>query len=163
MNVKINQRTGHTEYRFNIKYYHWENTREIEAALDWAFGFYSHKDGGHFELIDDHMNRRIRASIDGRSGGWLVIQEELSEAELAKLTAYVESVMKALPDFLAEERVHRKEEAEEAAREEQAARDKLKADPRVRDVLTTLHEIAGTDFKLLVRGIDVRELMKGAA
>lgn len=120
-------------YQWKIKYYGFEADWEIEAAQLMAFGNYDHKTGG-LEEIDSLLGRPIKASIQGRSGGWLVVDSELTDAELTRLDRYVESCMESLPEFLKEERavmteIQKEADAEKAKREaiEKAAPDVIKA------------------------------------
>ena len=66
--------------------------------------------GNHFDGIDDLLGRRIKCSIEGRSGGWFVVHEELTDEELEKLDKHIESCMKGLSQFLADERKLKHEE-----------------------------------------------------
>lgn len=95
-------------YQWNIKYYRFESEFEIESAILWAFGEYSYKDRG-FDGLNELLGRAVKSGTDGRSGGWLVIDTELTDAELELIDAHVESCLKGLPDFLKEEREYRKE------------------------------------------------------
>lgn len=94
-------RYGH--YQWNIKYYGFQNEHEIELAQLWAFGDYLYSKG-EFEYLNEVVGRPVKASIQGRSGGWLIIDTELTDDELDKVTKHVDACMKGLDDFLKEER-----------------------------------------------------------
>jgi len=123
---------GYGRYQWNIKYYGWQNDYEIESAVLWGFGDHikigTKAINGNtirgFDLLNEKLGRPIEASIEGRSGGWLVVHSELSEEELNVVDDYVRSVMEGLPSFLEEERKFRKEEEEEIQREENIFKDK---------------------------------------
>jgi hypothetical protein len=84
-------------YQWNIKYQGFHNEAEIESAVLWAFG-------DNLELLEEIVGKPIDASIQGRSGGWLVIDTELSTEELLKLDDHVNTVLTGLELFLKEER-----------------------------------------------------------
>lgn len=108
-------------YQWDIKFYDWQNEYEVESAVLWAFGehvkFGTKPSNGnsryHFDQLSEVVGRPVEARIQGRSGGWLVIDSELTEEELAKVDAHVEACMKGLKAFLTEERAFRKEENNE--------------------------------------------------
>ena len=103
---------GHRDYgryQWNVKFYGWQNEWEIEAARLWAFGEYMYSRGG-FDELNDLIGRPVKASLSGRSGGWLVIDTELTKAELRKVDRHVKACMKGLPAFLKEERAFNTEE-----------------------------------------------------
>jgi hypothetical protein len=93
-------------YAWEIKYYRFENDYEVEQSQLWAFGEHVKLSNGQygFEHFTELFGRDIVSHIDGRSGGWLVIQSELSKAELRKIDTYISAIMKALPQFLNDER-----------------------------------------------------------
>jgi hypothetical protein len=101
---------GYGRHQWSIKWYGWEGGYEIETALQWAFGDHVRlsrdpKDGRRgFDGISDLLGRPIESYTAGRSGGWLVIDSELSEDELVKVDEHVARCMAALPEFLREER-----------------------------------------------------------
>lgn len=105
-------------YHWDIKYPYWNSEFEIESAVLWVFGDHikirTKSVNGNtvygFDLINDLLGRSVEASIEGRSGGWFVVHEELSEEEIQKIDTYIMNSMKALPDFLKEERAFREEE-----------------------------------------------------
>lgn len=90
-------------YQWDIKYYGWMDEFEIEAARRWSLGDYCYKTG-QFEYLNEVVGRPVQASIEGRSGGWLVIDTELTPEELSKVDQHVEACLKALSEFLKEER-----------------------------------------------------------
>lgn len=103
---------GYGRYQWNIKHYGFESSDEIEQALLWAFGDHvrvgKRADNGNaiygFDGISDLLGRSIESFIAGRSGGWLVIDTQLTAQELRLVDRHVKACMKALPAFLAEER-----------------------------------------------------------
>lgn len=99
-------------YQWNIKFYEFEDDCEIETAVFWAFGEHEKLKNGRygFSAISDLLGREIESHIDGRSGGWLVIDTELRAYELKQLDAFVESSMRGLPEMLKEERAFRASE-----------------------------------------------------
>lgn len=106
-------------YQWDIKYYDFQNEFEIETALFWAFGDYV-KVGVNpvngntirgFDGLSELLGRPIESGTAGRSGGWLVIDTELTPAELKKVDAHVEACMNGLSDFLRDEREFQASEA----------------------------------------------------
>lgn len=100
------------KYQWDIKYYWWESDYEIEAAVQWAFGDRV-RNGANphtrntvygFDGISELLGRPIASSIAGRSGGWLVIDTELTQTELERMDEFVEGLMAGLPQFLRDER-----------------------------------------------------------
>ena len=98
-----NQYKGYGRYQWNIKYYNWQDEDEIELAINWAFGSYVYHTG-EFDYLNDVVGRPVKAHIAGQSGGWLVVDTELTKEELDKVSAHVASCMAGLDKFLAEER-----------------------------------------------------------
>lgn len=88
-------------YQWDIKYQGFNDDSEVESAVYMAFGEYYRKSQG-FELLEDLLGRPIKSHIDGRSGGWLVIDTPLTDEELDRVDEYVDSVMKYLPEYLEE-------------------------------------------------------------
>jgi hypothetical protein len=148
---------GLSKYQWNIKYYGFENDWEPEEALRWAFGEYLYKDGGHFETLDEVVGRRVHASTAGRSGGWLVIHDELTDEEFAAVDRHVKACLAGLTDFLKSERQFLVEQKMAAEEEEKARRKALKSDARVNEVVDCLREISGpgNDFVLFIKGIRI--------
>lgn len=139
-------------YQWNIKYYGFEDQNEIEAAQFWAFGEYSYKTGT-FDGIDELIGRPVKASIQGRSGGWFVIDTELTEKELKTIDRHVSACMKALPEFLSEERQYHADEAAAIERETRAREKKLKSDKRIKQAMKLIKEVSGRDAVLVIQGI----------
>lgn len=129
-----------------------ESNHEQEDALLWAFGEYSHKTNS-FDQLNDMLGRTIKASTAGRSGGWLVIDSELTEDEVEKIDAHVKSCLEGLPSFLREERQFRADEAKASQDAEEETRAALKRDERVEQALDLIREVAGCDFVLMIKGI----------
>lgn len=98
---------GYGRYQWNIKYYGFQDSREVEAALLWSFGEYDYK-LSQFQGINEVIGRPVKAWIDGRSGGWLVIDEELSKEELQRMDLHVSACLEGLSQFLQEEREYLK-------------------------------------------------------
>lgn len=94
---------GYGRYQWNVKFYGWQSDFEIETACNWALGDFLHSKC-QFEYLNEVLGRPVRAHMAGRSGGWLVIDTELTEAELLKIDAHVKACVDGLPDFLKEER-----------------------------------------------------------
>jgi len=92
-------------YQWNVKFYGFAAEWELEAATFWALGEYLYSKG-QFEYLNEIVGRPVRASLSGRSGGWLVIDEELTDEELRKVDTHVAACMRALPEFLKEERAY---------------------------------------------------------
>lgn len=87
-------------YQWDIKYYGFNNNYEIEEALSFFFNI-----GDWIGLpnrFTEELGKDVKVSIQGRSGGWLVIDTELTEAELNKVDEIVDSAMNALPSYLEE-------------------------------------------------------------
>lgn len=100
-------------YQWDIKYRPGFNSEyEIESAVLWAFGEHvkigTRSVNGNsihgFEVINEIIGRPVEAHIAGRSGGWVVVDTELTEAELKRIDRHIEECLKALPEFLKEER-----------------------------------------------------------
>jgi hypothetical protein len=95
--------SGYGKYQWNIKFYGFQNDAEIETAIHWAFGEYNLANHT-FDGINDLIGRKVRAHIDGRSGGWLVVDSTLTEVELQKIDELVSASLKGLSEMLSEER-----------------------------------------------------------
>jgi hypothetical protein len=89
------------QYQWNMKYYDWENECEIEIARYWGFG---DRVGNTYSEINELLGREVSAWFDGRSGGWFVIDSELTEEELIKVNDRITAIMEYLPTLLKEER-----------------------------------------------------------
>jgi len=105
-----------------------------------------------FEYINDWLGREVPSYLEGRSGGWLTINTELTDEEIAKVDEFVASCLKAIPEFLKEEREYRANEAKEAAEQEARTEAELQADPRVMQALDLIKQIAGCDAVVMVKG-----------
>ena len=137
-------------FNWKIKFYDWNSEFEVEQAQHYFLG-------EDFEVLHELLGRKVDVSIQGRSGGWLVIDEELSMKELKKVDAFVKRMLKTLPKFLKEERAYRKEEEENAAKEEQDTRSALMKDKRIQEVLKLLKEVSPSDFVLIVKGLNLTQ------
>lgn len=144
-------------YQWNIKYYGFKDDNEIEAAQNWAFGPYNYETGT-FETINDLLGMKIEASIQGRSGGWLVVDTQLTDEQLAVMDNFVKHCLKGLPAFLEEERVFHKEmdAAAGLTDDEATLQDDLKKNEKLVQAIELIREFAGPDFVLLVKGVRVK-------
>lgn len=106
---------GHNSYgryQWNVKTYQPETESEYEAVRLWCLGEHvkigSKASNGNtlygYEQISEIVGRPIQSYLDGRSGGWLVVNSELTEEELTKLDEYVSEFMKGIKQFLIDER-----------------------------------------------------------
>lgn len=101
-------------YQWNVKTYAPETEAEYESVRLWCLGdpvkIGTQSSNGNtrygFDQLNEVIGRKVKASLEGRSGGWLAIHEELTEEELTKVDNYVASFMKAIPEFLKEERAY---------------------------------------------------------
>ena len=89
------------QYQWCVKYYDWGNEGEIEIARLWGFG---DRVGNTYSEINELLGREVSAWFDGRSGGWFVIDSELTEEELIKVNDRITAIMEYLPTLLKEER-----------------------------------------------------------
>ncbi len=89
------------QYQWNVKYYDWGSESEIELARYWAFG---DRVGNGYSQLNELLGREASAWFDGHSGGWFVIDSELTEEELIKVNDRITAIMEYLPTFLKEER-----------------------------------------------------------
>jgi len=92
-------------YQWNIKYYGWQNDSEIEAAQCWAF-----EDIGQF--LEEKTGQQISWGIEGRSGGWFVVYNELSKVAFDIIDQHINEMMNHLPEFLKMEREYNQTEEE---------------------------------------------------
>lgn len=152
---------GYGMYQWNIKFYGFQDESEIEAAQLWAFGEHivvSKSERGStnlkygFEGISALLERPIESGTAGRSAGWLVIDTELTDAELEKVDAHVKSCMEGVAEFLKEEREFHASEKKAQADQAEADLKRLKRDPNIQLVLKVLDE-TGLDYSLSVDGI----------
>ena len=88
------------QHQWNVKYYDWGSESEIEIARLWAFG----DRGNGYSEINELLGREVSAWFDGRGGGWFVIDSELTEEELIKVSDRITAIMEYLPTLLKEER-----------------------------------------------------------
>jgi len=140
-------------YQWNIKYYDFQNyDTEIEAAQEWAFGWYDYKSGS-FETINQVVGRLVKASIQGRSGGWFVVDTELSEEELKAIDDYIQLFMDGLPSFLAEERQMRQDEEDYRLEQERKTESTLKSNKDIQKAIKLIQKVTDCDATLVVKGI----------
>lgn len=143
---------GYGRYQWNIKFYGFESDFEIEMSQQWAFGSYMHSKQ-QFDQINEVIGRPVKAGIGGRSGGWFVIYDELTEEELKKLDKYVEKVIKNLPEYLKEERELKVIGENEHLELELKTKTELLNNKKIKKTIELLKEVAGQDLVLCVKGI----------
>jgi hypothetical protein len=158
-------------YQWNAKYYDWGTDEEgsfefeIEEARRYFFGEFIQRKNGKwgYEALPAIIGRKpldeggelISSGFSGRSGGWFVVDDELTEEELHTLDQYIEKMMKGeLKQFLEEERAIRRQEKQDAEEEERQRRREVISDPRLLRVVDQLRAITD-DFSLIVRGVDI--------
>jgi hypothetical protein len=162
------------QYQWNCKYYDfgvegeegsWEN--EIDDARRFFFGEYTQDKKGRkcgYDALPFIIGRKpleeggtlIDSGFSGRSGGWFVVDEELTDEELEKLDKYIQEMMDTgLKQFLEEERAVRRQEKADAEAEERERRRQVLGDQRLQRIAAQLRKIAGEDFSLIVHGVDV--------
>ncbi len=88
---------GYALNQWDIKYYGWESEAEIALAQLVFFG-------ENFESLKEAVGFDAQFFIEGRSGGWLCTDSELSVKQLQKITDYLKKAKKELPKFLKNER-----------------------------------------------------------
>jgi hypothetical protein len=95
---------GYGLYQWNIKYYDYNDSFEMEEAALYFLGNQVDNGKGRwgFEVINDILGRKVESYLEGRSGGWLVINSELSDQELELIDNYVSESMQNLKGFLRE-------------------------------------------------------------
>ena len=152
-------------YRWNMKYYHWESEYEVEDARRFVFGEYvqmktkqygSNNTRHTFDQLENIVGKEVEAGFEGRSGGWFVIYDELTEEEYARVSEHVKTAMDtSIKEFLVDEREFRRQEAEEAAEEERDRKRAILASPRIARMLRQLHKHFPDNFTLIVNGVDV--------
>lgn len=161
-------------YQWACKWHDWgvdgEETsfeNEIEDARRFFFGEYIHdKNGrkGGYDALPAIIGRKpleeggtlIDSGFSGRSGGWFVVDDDLTDEELEKLDTYIKEMMDTgLEQYLKEERAFRQQEKADAEAEERERRWKVLSDKRLQRIADRLRKIAGNDFSLIVHGVDV--------
>jgi len=161
-------------YQWNCKYHDWgfageegSFEDEVESARRFFFGEYIHdKHGrkGGYEALPAIIGRKpldeggalIDSGFSGRSGGWFVVDEDLTDEELEKLDTYIMEMMnQGLKQYLEDERAFRRQEKADAEAEERERRRKVLSDKRLQRIADRLRKIAGDDFSLIVHGVDV--------
>src|SRR5574343_374937 len=77
---------------------------ELEQIQDMFLGEYvKNKNGKYgYTSIKEHLGREVESHLDGRSGGWLVINTELTDDEVLKIDAFVRESLESIPSFLKE-------------------------------------------------------------
>ncbi len=98
-------------HQWDIKYYKFENEFEINEALLYFFG-------QNLDILKDKFG--VAFHIDGRSGGWLCCNAELTTKQLQSITQYVKDCLKQLPSFLKEERAFQKSQVDAEIQEVEA-------------------------------------------
>lgn len=145
-------------YQWDIKYHGWQSEYEIESAREYFFGEFRQlkvNDSYLFgcESIDELLGRKIKASIQGRSGGWLVIDTELTASELKKIDRFVSRMMTQLPKYLKGERDFQKQQEVEAMEDEKRREIEIKGNAKLKQAVELIRSQCGADFTLLCRGI----------
>lgn len=89
-------------YQYDVKYYGYESECEVDHITSCFLGEHVKLKNGRygFELLSDLLKRDIESRLDGMSGGWLVIDTELTARELTRLDKYVENRLKLIPKML---------------------------------------------------------------
>lgn len=146
------QYQGYGRYQWNIKFYGFEAEHEVETAQNWAFGEYSYSTG-QFDYLNEVVGRPVKASLQGRSGGWLVVDTELTEAELTKIDEHVKACLKGLSAMLVDERQMIVDADLEAETAELETRASLESDFRIVAALDMIREVAGADAVVVIKGI----------
>lgn len=102
-------------YQWNVKLYNVpiENDWDYETLQLYFLGEHKKlpKGGYGFEFISEELGRPIESSLEGRSGGWLVVHDELSDDEISKIDWMVEGIHKNAKKFLEEEHEYQRNEA----------------------------------------------------
>lgn len=142
----------HGPNQWNIKYYGFESDSEIESAITVFFGTYDYKTSS-FDQINELIGRTLKVTISGRSGGWFVVHDELSESEFQLIDEHINSAMSSLPDFLRDERQSREDEKLVFEKQQQQLRESLLSNSEIQSALETLRRVSGSDFQLSVKGI----------
>ena len=98
-------------YQWNIKYYGgYEDEIEIEyiqlCLLGEHFKYQENKHG--FTALKDLLNKNIESHLDGRCGGWLVVNTPLTNKELSIIDEYILHSMNQIPNLLKEFREQNK-------------------------------------------------------
>ncbi len=139
---------GYGLYQWNIKFYGFESDEEQSRAVDFYFGTFEavpskiHGQLIHgFENINSLLGRPVKASIQGRSSGWLVIDSELTAKELKAVDKFIKDGIKSLPEFLVEERKAQAEMEAELKADEEAEAERIKAIPLVIMAAQSLLEV----------------------
>ena len=102
-----NARNVYGRYQWNVKYYGYESEDEIEFIQLCLLGI-DLEHGKGFDALKDLLNKDVESHLDGRSGGWLVIDTPLSDNELSIVDEYVSTSMKQIPNLLKEFREQNK-------------------------------------------------------
>ena len=151
-------------YQWNMKYYGWENDSEIRAA-HWAFfGDDYSEEAGQTDSLSVIIGRDITKhwNFDGRSGGWLTINCELTDEELEKVDNYVKRIMDGeLSKFLKEERGIKEKERLNSKNKQKENENWIRNSAEIQEILDKLELVAGSNFSLLIKGINVVKLQKG--
>jgi len=90
-------RSLYGRYQWDVKYYGWMDEIEPSFVIDHFLGAET-KDG--YQVIDEIVGRTVNCFFEGRSGGWLVIDTELTEDELERVDEYIEKSMRDIPVLL---------------------------------------------------------------
>lgn len=83
----------YAKHQWDIKYYGFQDESEIAEACFVIFG-------DNFEELVNSCCINAEFWIDGRSGGWLCTNRDLSIKELRRVTDYIKDSLKNLPEIL---------------------------------------------------------------
>ncbi len=137
----------HGLHAWNVKYYGWMDEFEPSEAIEYFLG-------PELEKVSELLGRPVTTSFEGRSGGWFVINEELTADEITVIDTYINKCMRELPQFLHELRA----EIELAKTHARKQDDELRADVLSRDyVKALLAEFGGGDshVELTINGVKI--------
>lgn len=144
-------------FQWDVKLHHidLEHEYELEMLRDTFLGYYGKYDNKYgFEHINDLLGRKVDASLAGRSGGWLVIDENLSETEVEKIDNLVTDIMNHSQAVLNEYRREAEEERQAELAELNNKRDEIASLDNVKKAVKLLKAIS-SDIKLTINGIEL--------
>jgi hypothetical protein len=146
------------QYQWNVKLHRIDlDDNELESIREWALGERVKVGRGYgFERINELLGHEVESYLEGRSGGWLTINADLTPEEVQKIDSFVSETLKGIPLFLKEERKYRAEEQRQAEEEEEKSRRALQNDKRIQKALALIEEVAGDDAVVIVKGITLK-------
>jgi hypothetical protein len=145
-------------YQWNVKLHGIDfDENELESIRDWALGEHVKVGQGYgFERINEILGRKVESYLEGRSGGWLTINDDLTLEEVQKIDSFIFESLKDIPSFLKEEREYKAEEQRQAEEEERKNFQSLQNDKRVQKALALIEEVAGVDAVVIIKGIRLK-------